>query len=339
MEILTFKFIYKGVLRLQQLLPEIIPKQGIIKEIRNSIQVLPIPISGLLLGIISAGTMLSPYGNIFKILSGIIFLFVTLMLISKTVIYTNMIIKDLQNPVIAGIASTFPMAIVVLSTYIYPFCSLAAFIVCGLGILMHIILIIYYTNKYLLNFNLQQVLPSYFVVYVGIAIFSVVSPVFNAMWIGQILFWFGFIAYLLLLPVISYRVFVINSIPEPILPTIAIFAAPASLCLTGYLNSFQEKNMVIVWLLAFLSITMLFMVLLYMPKMTKNKFFPSYSAFTFPLVISAIAMTSLNTFLISIGVEIAILKYLALFEEFLAVFFVIYVFVKYISFLFHDNCR
>jgi len=249
------------------------------------------------------------------------------------------IIKDFQNPVIAGIAATFPMAIVVLSTYIYPFWSLAASVVCGLGILMHFILIIYYTTKYLFNFTIQQALPSYFIVYVGIAIFSVVSPVFNAAWIGQILFWFGFIAYLLLLPVISYKVFVINSIPDPLLPTVAIFAAPASLCLAGYLNSVQEKNMEIVWLLSFLSITMLFVVLLYMPKMIKNKFFPSYSAFTFPLVISAIAMRTLDIFLISIGMEIVILKYLTHFEEFIAVFFVIYVFVKYISFLFHDNCQ
>ncbi|SDE53021.1 TDT family transporter [Sporomusa acidovorans] len=323
---------------MQQLLPEVSPKQGIVQLFKKSIRATPIPISGLLLGIISTGNMLSTYGNIFRILSGLIFLFLALMLISKTFIYADAIIKDLKSPVITGISSTFPMAVVVLSTYIYPFWSLAACVVCGLGILIHFILIIYYTIKYLFNFNIQQALPSYFVVYVGIAIFSVVSPVFNAMWIGQIFFWFGFITYLFLLPVISYRVFVINSIPDPIQPTIAIFAAPASLCLTGYLNSFQEKNMIVVWLLALLSLTMLFVVLWHMPKMIKNKFFPSYSAFTFPLVISAISIKTLNTFLTTTGMESIILKYLAYFEEFLALFFVVYVLVKYIDFLFYDNC-
>jgi len=320
------------------MLPEISPKQRIVQTVKKSIQIIPIPVSGLLLGIISAGNMLSTYGSIFKTISGLIFLLIALTLILKVVYYTNALIKDLQNPVIAGTAFTFPMAIVVLSTYIYPFWSLAAFIVCGLGILMHFILMIYYTKKYLFHFNLQQALPHYFVVYVGIAIFSVVSPIFNAAWIGQIFFWFGFIAYLLLLPIISYRVFVMNSIPAPIQPTIAIFAAPASLCLTGYLNSFQEKNMIVVWLLALLSITMLCIVLFHIPKIIKNKFFPSYSAFTFPLVISAIALKTLNVFLVSTGMEIVILKYLALLEEFLAVFFVVYVLAKYISFLFYDSC-
>ncbi len=42
---------------------------------------------------------------------------------------------------------------------------------------------------------------------------------------------------------------------------------------------------------------MFFAVILYMPKMLKIKVFPSYSGFTFPLVISAIAMQYANSFL------------------------------------------
>lgn len=67
-------------------------------------------------------------------------------------------------------------------------------------------------KKFILNFNIQKVFPSYFVVYVGIAIFSVIAPVFNATWLGQIFFWFGFIAYLILLPIIIYRVLAIKTI-------------------------------------------------------------------------------------------------------------------------------
>ena len=322
---------------MQHILPVIFPKQRIIQTVKKAIQIIPIPVSGLLLGIISAGNMLSTHGSIFKTMSGLIFLLITLILILKAVYYRDTFIKDLQNPVIAGTAFTFPMAIVVFSTYIYPFWSLAALIICGLGSLMHFILMIYYTKKYLFNFNLQQALPNYFVVYVGIAIFSIVSPIFNAEWLGQIFFWFGFITYLLLLPVISYRVFIMNSIPAPLQPTIAIFAAPASLCLTGYLNSFQGKNMIVVWLLALLSIIMLCIILFRIPKMMKNKFFPSYSAFTFPLVISAVAFKTLNVFLASTGLEFVTLKYLTLLEEFLAVFFVVYVLLKYVNFLFYDS--
>jgi Tellurite resistance protein and related permeases len=316
---------------------EVSPIQKITQSLKEPIRIIPIPILGLLLGIISAGNMLSGYGNIFKILAVLTFSFMALMIISKIVIYTDVIIKEFENPVVAAISSTFPMAIVVLSSYIYPISSFVACIICGLAILMHVILIIYYTIKHLPNFNIQQALPSLFVIYGGIAIFSVVSPIFNAAWIGQISFWFGFAIYLFLLPVISYNVIIIKSIPKPLLPTTAIFAAPASLCLTGYLNSFQEKNMLVIWFLASLSITMFFIVLFSMPKMMKNTFLPSYSSFTFPFVISAIAMKTLSIFLISIGLEIVILKYLIYFQEFLALFLVIYVLVKYIAFLFFNN--
>jgi len=285
------------------------------------------------------GNLLSSYGMIFKTILGVISLLILILLLMKIAWNTKVVMEDLQNPAIAGIASTFPMGITLLSTYLHPHMPLIAYGICGIGILTHCILIIYYTKRFILNFTMQKVFPSYFVVYVGIAIFSVIAPIFNIAWLGQIFFWFGFITYLILLPIISYRVLAIKSIPESLLPTLTIFAAPASLCLTGYLNSFQEKNMVIVWFLTFLSITMLLGVLIYMPRMIKLKFFPSYSAFTFPFVISAIALKTIDAFLVKLHQEVPLFRYLVHIEEILATVFVIYVLVRYISFLFLQDVQ
>jgi exfoliative toxin A/B len=73
-----------------------------------------------------------------------------------------------------------------------------------------------------------------------------------------------------------------------------------------------------------------------MPKMLKLKFYPSYSAFAFPLVISAIAMQSANSFLGNMNLEIPVLQYLGYFEELLAVVSVIYVLMHYTNFLLGD---
>jgi exfoliative toxin A/B len=173
-------------------------------------------------------------------------------------------------------------------------------------------------------------------VYVGVAVGSIVAPVFNAESIGMILFWFSLISYLILLPLISYRVFLVKSFPEPVIPTLTIFAAPSSICLAGYLSSFKVINMDIFWGLVLSAVIMFFAVLLYMPKMLKLKFYPSYSAFAFPLVISAIAMQSANSFLGNMNLEIPVLQYLGYFEELLAVVSVIYVLMHYTNFLFGD---
>lgn len=315
-------------------------RQGLSSEknikvsIKNAIHRIPVPAAGLMLGLAALGNLLSSYGNMLKTLLGLISLLILVLLLMKITCDAKAVMEDLQNPAIAGIASTFPMGIIVLSTYLHPFWPLIAYGICGIGTLTHCVLIIYFTKKFILNFNIQKVFPSYFVVYVGIAIFSVIAPVFNVAWLGQIFFWFGFIAYLILLPIIIYRVLAIKALPEALLPTLTIFAAPASLCLVGYLNSFQEKNMVIVWLLTFLSLTMLLGVLLYMPRMIKLKFFPSYSAFTFPFVISAIAIKTIDGFLLKIHLGVPFFSYLIPVEELLSTVFVIYVLVRYISFLF-----
>lgn len=304
------------------------------KSVINKISV---PISGLMLALAAAGNLVSSYGVIFKVTFGVISFAILLLLVVKIVSNPKAIKEDLNNPAVAGVASTFPMAIMVLSVYINPFLHNIAYAMWIIGILMQCTIIIYFTKKFIFNFDIKKVFPCYFIVYVGIAVGSIIAPVFNATDVGKVLFWFGFISYLILLPVISYRVFVVKPIPEPAIPTITIFAAPASLCLAGYLNSFETVNMTIVWLLVSMSLIMLFAVLLYMPKMLKLKFYPSYSAFTFPLVISAIAMQSTNNFLVKMNLGMPILQYMGYFVELLAVAFVIYVLIHYANFLFVRN--
>ena len=245
---------------------QVIPERNTMVSVKDAICRIPIPAAGLILGLAALGNLLSSYGTIFKTLLGIISLLILVLLLIKLTCNAKTVMEDLQNPAIAGIAATFPMGVIVLSTYINPFYPLISYSVCGIGILIQCILIIYYTKKFIIKFTIQNIFPSSFVVYVAIAIFSVIAPVFNATWLGRISFWFGFISYLILLPMIIYRVLAIKSIPKPLLPTLTIFAAPASLCLVGYLNSFQEKNMIIIWILTSLSLTMLFGYLFHIRK-------------------------------------------------------------------------
>ena len=306
---------------------------------KKIIKNLPVPAAGLMLGLAAAGNLVASYGNIFKSMFGIVSALLLLLLLIKATFTTRAVMEDLKNPAIAGIAGTFPMGIMILSAYIQPFSPIIGYGMWMVGTVLQCVLIIYFTKKFIFNFDLQKVFPSYFVVYVGIAAASVAAPVFSATGTGKGLFWFGFIAYLILLPIITYRVLVIKSIPEPLLPTITIFAAPASLGLVGYLKLFQEVNMTIFWLLTFLSLIMLFAVLLYMPKMIRLKFYPSYSAFTFPLVISAIAIKDIDSFLTKMHIGVPGFGYLVHFEELLAVVFVIYVLIRYIGFMFLQHVK
>lgn len=300
---------------------------------RKVIERLPVPAAGLMLGLAAAGNLVSSYGSGFRSVFGVLSAIVMALLVTKTILSAGAVIEEMKNPAVAGIAAAFPMGVMVLSACVQPFSHWAGYVIWTAGILLHFILIVYFTKRFVFRFNIEKVFPSYFVVYIGIAAASITAPLYGAAAAGRVLFWFGFIAYLVLLPIIAYRVLAVKPLPEPLLPTITIFAAPPGLCLAGYLNSFPEKNMTVVWLLAFLSIITLFAVLLYMPGMLKLKFYPSYSAFTFPLVISAIAMKSFDGFLAAEQAAVPALGYLARFEELLALVFVVYVLVRYIGFM------
>ncbi|MEN6462450.1 MAG: TDT family transporter [Syntrophomonas sp.] len=295
---------------------------------------IPVPMSGLMLALASAGSLFYSYGERYRLILGVISSIILLALVMKIIFDSQGVREDLKNPAIAGIAASFPMAIVVFSTYLQPKFSLIAYLIWLAGISIHAIFAIYYTKRVILDFHIHKIFPSCFVVYVGIAVGSLTAPVFNALEFGKILFWFAFISYLILLPVISYRVIAVKEIPEPLLPTITIFAAPASLCLAGYLNSFSDKNIVLFWLLVSLSISMLITVLFYMPKMLKSKFYPSYSAFTFPIVVSAIAIKNTNVFLTQIHIKVPFINYLVHIEELLAIIVLLYVLTRYLVFIF-----
>jgi exfoliative toxin A/B len=301
---------------------------------KNVIKKVPIPMAGLMLALATTGNLVLSYGTIYRNIFGSISALVLLLLIIKLFTGPKDILEGFKNPLIASVSPTFTMGLMLLSTYIKPYFPAAAFGVWILGLLLNCFLIIYFTKKYIFNFNIQKIFPSYFIVYVGIVTASVTAPSFNQVNIGQAVFWFGLISYLCLLPIVIYRIFVIKAIPEPALPTITIMAAPASLCLTGYLASFQVKNFSMVMFLGALSLVMFLGVLLYLPKMLKIKFYPSYSSFTFPLAISAVAMKQTNAFLIKINKSIYLLKYLIKFQEILTVLIVAYVLIKYFQFLF-----
>lgn len=293
----------------------------------------PVPIVGLMLGLAAAGNLVQSYGEVYRSILGLISAILLCLMIVKILKYPKGVKESLDNPVIAGVFPTFSMGIMILSTYLKPFTASLAYMIWIVGLVLHILLILWFSKKYVLNFKIKQVFPSWFVVFVGIVVASVTGPAYKMANIGQLAFWFGFITYLILLPIVIYRTVMVKEMPEPTLPTLAIFAAPASLLLAGYMNSFETKNMTIVWFLMSLSIIMYIAVIIMLFKLLKLKFYPSYSAFTFPLIISGIAIKLTNVFLTKSGQPIPSLKYLVKFQELAGVAITLYVLFRYIQFL------
>lgn len=297
---------------------------------KRFLKLVPMPIVGLMLSLAALGNLIQSYGevyrSIFGVLSAIIFIFATL----KFMCDFSGLKNDLTTPIGASVFPTYSMGIMLLATYLKPWNQEVAFGLWIAGIVLHIALILYFTAKFVKNFNIMEVFPSWFIVYVGIAVASVTGKAFHPV-IGKWAFCFALLSYFILIPIVGKRVLLIKKIPEPALPTLIIFSAPGSLCLAGYLNSFETKHMLLFGFLLILSQVIYLLAIIKLIQLLKLKFYPSYSGFTFPLVISAIALKSSNAFLITKGYSIGFLSVLVKIEEIIAVLIVCYVLVRYID--------
>lgn len=292
---------------------------------------IPIPICGLMLGLASLGNLVESNSLQFKYLLGILSFAIFILISLKIIFHFDMIKEELKNPIPASVFPTYFMGAMVLTTYSAKFSPKPSFYLWSLFIIFHFIYLIGFSIKVLFNkFSYNKILPSFFVVYVGIVVASLTSPAFKSIFLGQLIFKIGLLFYLILLPFVLYKVLVKKDLPKPALPTITIVAAPASLCLAGYLSAFEVKSASFVYFLFSLALIMLLGVMSYMPQMLKTPFNFTYSAFTFPIVISSIAMKKSCVFFQAQNSDF--INYILIFSnamQIIAIFFVCFVFATY----------
>lgn len=90
-------------------------------------------------------------------------------------------------------------------------------------------------------------------------------------------------------------------VPAPARPLFCINTAPAALCLAAYLTCMDSVSTGLVSTLAALVTALYILVLIRLPKYLSESFFPSWAAFTFPFVITAVSLKMAAVFLTKAG--------------------------------------
>lgn len=297
------------------------------------IKKIPLPVTGVMLGMAALGNLLQTYSEGVRLACGVIAAILGILFIIKVIVLPKQFAEDMNNPIMASVSGTFSMALMLLAGYAKPYMKGGAIIIWYFGIVLHIALIIYFTVKFMLHLKLPKVFASYFIVYVGIAVAAVTAPVFEKTAIGTAAFWFGFICALLLLALVTARYVKCKEVPEPAQPLFCIYTAPVSLCLAGYIQSVMPKSLVLIGFMAILASLIYLVVLVKLPSYLRLKFYPSYAAFTFPFVISAIAMKMTMACLANMGQPLPFLKYVVLIETIIASVLTVYALIRFVIFL------
>lgn len=301
---------------------------------KEIIKKVPLPLCGVMLGTAAFGNLLQSYSETIRQVCGLFAAFLLLLLLAKLILFPQMVKEDMKNPIMASVSGTFSMALMILSTYIKPFVGPAAFYIWLFAILLHVLLIVYFTVTFLMKLDMKKVFASYYIVYVGIAVAAITAPAYERTDIGTAAFWFGLVSLILLLVLVTYRYATVKMVPDPAKPLICIYAAPASLCLAGYVQSVTPKSFGFLMALFIVALILYIFALIQAVQCLKMPFFPSYAAFTFPFVISAIAAKQTMACAAKLGQPLPVLSGLVLVETVIAAVLVIYTYVRFMMFVF-----
>ena len=298
-------------------------------QLRTFLQKVPIPTSGLMLGLFSLAKL---YASLqWQVASALFFIcgiVLFTLLVGKIAFAFSSVRQDLQNPVVASVAPTFPMGVMVMASMLVPYSAFAKWLWL-IAIALQAVLIGYFVYRFIIKHvvSLDEVYPSWFILFVGLGIVPVTAG--NVMpQLTHTLFWVVLVNYMILLPIVFMRILK-HDFAEPTKPLLTILAAPGSLCLTGYLQAFDAHNTALLYVLLVVSQLVYVFVCFRLPKLLTLPFYPSYAAFTFPLVISATALFTTTSILNS-----SFLHWLASFELLIATCIVTYVFIRYVSYFY-----
>ena len=300
----------------------------------NIIKNLPLAITGLILAILSLGKIYTDFSSIFFIIGSILIFLVLL----KLVLHFDTFNNELNNLIALSTFGTFSMALMLFSTYLKTlFMPLSESIAIGiwiLGIIIHLSIFILFTKNYVLkNFDIENVFATWWIVYIGITMAAITAPAYNLQQYGFIFFGIGFILMIPTLILVSYRYLKFTAIEDKNKPFICIYTALFSILIAGYVNALPINGnfLSIIYIIACIFYIFAIYQAIRLLILERLQFMPSFSAFTFPFVISAIATDEVYKYF-----GLSILNYLFNIQAIIALILVIFVLYKYLRFLLNE---
>ena len=300
---------------------------------KEAIERVPFPVCGVALGTIALGNLLDNYVPGIRYVLAVLAALMLVALVSKCVLVPGFFRENMDNPISASVSGTFPMTVMQLSALVAPWWGPVAFVLWGAAVAAHMILIAFFTVRYVFRFKLEQVFASWFIAYVGLAVASVTAPAFGMEAFGAGVFWFAFVALAVLVVVVTVRYFARREMAEATLPLICIYAAPFNLCIVAGLNSVEPAPVALLTVLWSIGAVLYVISAVNCVLCLRRDFYPSYAAFTFPFVISAMASLMLGRTAAALGAPLAVVELVTPVQVAVAAVLVTFVIVRYVAFV------
>ncbi len=297
----------------------------------------PTPAAGLALGIASLGwcweSSMMPAGGMVQTGAAYLAMLIALTLLAKFLLNPKVLWNELAHPVVGSVIPTLAMTWMVISKTLGMLDETLGILIWYSAIAMHLgFLLIFVVNR-ARRFHISHMLPSWFVPPVGLVVGALTCPGESCMFTANLLLQFGIITYLIMVPLMLFRLIFSEAVMDTAKPTIAILAAPPNLCLAGYLALTPEPSMLFVLFMLGIALLMTAVVYIAFFVLLRLPFSPAYAAFTFPVVIGATAMFKTTGFLAERNIDTGLtqqVEMIAQGELWIATAVVSYVALRYV---------
>ncbi len=255
----------------------------------------PVPISGLTLGMLGLAAFWqgvlanTSLGAVLMVCVGLLAVLLLMPLLIKFIRYPVELWKAMQHPTIGSVVPTLAMSLMLISHAGSLLGVEFSSCLWLFAVVLHGFFLVVFSYYRISHFKWDDMVPSWFVPPIGIVVACLTVPTPALIVVAHVIVWVGLVMYGILLPLMIHRLCVEPSVDDARKPTLAIMAAPASLTLSGYLTIIPHPNVVLTIFLLSLSITMIVSVYIMLLRLLRLNFSPAFSAFTFPLAISATA--------------------------------------------------
>ena len=255
---------------------------------RGFLRSLPIALGGIALSLASLGSLAEGAPAV-RAACGTAAVALLALLAARCVRHPDLLRQDLSHRINAGVAGTVPMALFVLSDYLLPASYAAAF---GLWIAAFACAAFLAGNffvRFIVRESWRELTPASFVPLIGPLLCVMTGAACPVAGLLDVVFLIIIVVTFVLVPVVIVRYAANAPAAEPLRPLLCIFAAPPSMCLANWLALGARPDAVAllgVWAVCLAFWVFGFAVAL---RCVRMPFQPSFSAMTFPFVISASA--------------------------------------------------
>lgn len=265
---------------------------------------MPVPVLPTFVGALTLGNVYSGMGYpIVRHLTVWAATVVWILYVIKIIKFPKTCKKEYETVVPCSLYAGFTMVLMILGSYYFDYAPALGKGMWAAGLCIHAVHILVFTYRNVIkNRDINTFLPSWFVTYNGIMVSCVVGGAMNAAGILKYIVYYGIIIYLIIIPIMIWRLSTIE-VKAPVYHTMAVVLAPCSLCVVSYLNVVKDPNALVVLFLYFCVLASLLFIIIKLPNFFAFSFTPGFAGMTFPMAIGIVASIKTAGYLKEIGAD------------------------------------